>query len=127
MSDAFTLVLMILTTFRMTWLIVKDSFPPIKLVRDRIVEKHYETSTPVAYREMGDPDTRYQTYRGKWFWLAELITCPWCVSVWMAALVTIATALLSPRGLSMPWLWFGATAGGAALIAQLLVSITDRE
>lgn len=129
MSDPFILILMTLTTFRITWLVTKDSLPFVKLPRQWFITKAIKTRTTVE--EYDSPDDRgkpgYMGYRGGWYYLAELVTCPWCVSVWVAGMVTLVTTLVSSRGLSMPWLWFGATAGGAALIAQLLVSITDRE
>jgi hypothetical protein len=125
MSDGFILALMILTTFRITWLITRDSMPFVKIPRDWVVARSVQTRRPVVVLEMNGDQVR--DYRGGWYYLAELITCPWCVSVWVAAGVTVLTALLSSRGLSSPWLVFGATAAGAAILAQLVALMTDRE
>lgn len=119
------LAVMALTSFRLTWLVVRDSFPPIRWVREQLVELHWRHAEPVEYRDMEESDTQYVDYRGPWSWPAELITCHWCVSVWTSAGVTvIADATI---GLAQPWLYFGATSGIAALIAQGVAAIVDRE
>lgn len=127
MSDPFLLMLMVLTTFRVTWLITRDSIPLVRLPREWLLEKAVENRIEDAsYETVDDTAGEYvRTYRGYWYHLADLVTCPWCVSVWVAGVVTLVTVLVSPAGLSMPWLWFGATAGGAAIMAQLVAKLMD--
>lgn len=50
-----------LAVFRLTRLAVTDTFPPIQRVRFRILQRYDERS-----------------------WQAELGTCPWCMSIWIA-------------------------------------------
>jgi hypothetical protein len=49
-------------------------------------------------------------------WLAELITCPWCASGWVAGLVTAATDVTV--GLPAPVLCGLAVWGAGALLAS---------
>lgn len=119
MSDAFLLLLMILGTFRLTWLITKDTFPPIRWVRERFVALGRESGTSVHVDEDGhaDPHGRYVELRGGWMWISELITCYWCVSIYVAAGVTLLVDLA--YGLGAPLLWFGGVAAGGALLSML--------
>lgn len=125
-SDWFLLTLMIFTTFRITWLIVRDDFPPIARVRNWITTQYWKHRNPVYeyYDEVGD--TVRET-KGLRHWAKELITCPWCVSVWASAFVVLLVDVLSDPGLGQPWLWFGAVAGFSALMAQLTARLIDRE
>lgn len=127
MSDPFLLILMILTTFRVTWLITRDSIPLVRLPREWLLDKAVQTrQLHPSYETPDDDDAQeVETFRGGWYYLADLVTCPWCVSVWVAGVVTVVTVLVSPTGLSMPWLWFGATAGGAAITAQLVAKLME--
>jgi hypothetical protein len=111
----------------LTRLITSDSFPLVRLPREWLLEKAIENRIEDASYETVDDatDEHVRTYRGFWYHLADLVTCPWCVSVWVAGVVTFITVLVSPTGLSMPWLWFGATAGGAAITAQLVAKLMD--
>lgn len=113
MPDILLLIMMSLVAFRITWFITRDSFPPVRWVRERVIELDYRTAKSVLYR-----DTDHQQWRddrGPWTWLADLITCHWCISVWVAAGVTLAVD--ATIGLRLPLLWFGAVAALAAIIA----------
>lgn len=127
MSDPFLLVIMILTAFRVTWLITRDSIPLVRIPREWLISKAVHTRQLAPSYETPDDDKQdyVATYRGFWYHVADLVTCPWCVSVWVSGVVTIVTVLVSPTGLSMPWLWFGATAGGAAIVAQLVAKLME--
>lgn len=91
MHPGLLLLLLGLCTWRATRLVTRDSFPPIRWARDR-VEQH-------------GPE-----------WLADLVTCHFCASVWLAAGITAATDLFVsvPR----PLLMFGSAAAIGALIAD---------
>jgi hypothetical protein len=131
---------MALTTYRLTRLIVEDTFPPVLWLRDRLVggwrpltSKESE-SHPLPVMEEGQSATtawlggltvidgqmnRYVT-RARWvpYWLADLLSCPFCASGWIGAGV-VAGAWFAPAGLSVPVLcWFSAWALGGILAAQ---------
>lgn len=125
MNDWLMLVLMTFAAYRITWLIVKDSFPPIARVRDWIITKEFDANKFYVTRDADGDMVR--DGKGLWHWLKTLIICTWCVSVWASAFVVLLVDVLSERGLGQPWLWFGAVAGGSALVAQLTSTVIDRE
>lgn len=88
------------STWRATRLLVKDDLPVIKRPRDAIIRR--------SGRGLLNGDLR---------WYGELISCPWCVSVWVAAVFTLATDLLV--GLPVPVLMFGLAAAFAATYEDL--------
>ncbi|GKQ35189.1 hypothetical protein ALMP_17350 [Streptomyces sp. A012304] len=135
------LIVMSLATYRLTKLVVEDTFPPVLWLRDRLVggwrpptmkEQHHERyptgeveeHTLKAIPGLGTfslVDGEMQIYRRRWkrspFWLAELISCPWCASGWVALGVTAGT--WATVGLPMPLLvWPAVWAVGALLAAQ---------
>lgn len=92
------IVLMILATYRLTTFVTRDEL--LSPERERFEAAH---------------DNR----------LGYFVGCVYCVSVWAAGLVTLATWLaltfidpLSP-GLPVPFLVWAGSAGGAALIFDL--------
>ena len=105
--------------YRLTRLVVKDTFPPVLWVRDRLAGgwrklTPAESETYAASRDRGklikewelNPEDLTQRYirRAKWSpaWLAELITCPWCASAYVSgALVGITDCVI---GIQWPWL-----------------------
>lgn len=132
-------VLMVLTVYRATRIVTKDDFPPVLWVRDRLAggwrpltSKEQETQVndarswedeekpwPIrwAVQEIDGVMNRY-VHRASWspHWLAELITCPWCASGWIAGCVVGVTDLTV--GLPVPWLFGLAVWGAAALLAS---------
>jgi hypothetical protein len=62
---------------RLTRLIAKDTFPPVRIVRDRVLE-HF------------DPGAVIRKAGGELPALAELITCAWCCGWWVSAGVVAA-------------------------------------
>lgn len=95
-----TVVALCASTWRATRLLVKDDLPIVKRPRDAIVAR--------AGRGLETGHLR---------WYGELITCPWCVSVWIAAAFTLVTDLLV--GLPVPVLMFGLAAAVAASYEDL--------
>ena len=82
------LVVLGLTTYRATRLVVRDDFPPIKAVRTRI-----QRLRPMA--------NEYD-----YWWGGELVSCHWCTSGWISlALVGLADLLTS---VPVPLLMWGA-------------------
>jgi hypothetical protein len=126
----FTAVVLALAVARLTRLVVQDTFPPVLWVRDRLAggwrpitdpewEQVRDTSKPVPFQPKdieGKGACRYVT-RVKWspYWLAELITCPWCASGWITGGLTLATDVTV--GLPVPWLTGLAAWGVGAWLA----------
>lgn len=124
-----TLLLMVLAVYRVTRLAVMDTFPPVLWLRDRIAGG-WRPLTPgeLAVRSTL-PALQVTQIDGKWCryitrvhwspqWLADLASCAWCASGWIAGAVTAATAITVP--LPQPWLVGLAVWGGA-------VWLLDRE
>lgn len=135
------LIVMALATYRLTKLVVEDTFPPVLWLRDRLVggwreptmkEQHHELYPQGeveegAFRSVPGlgmftlVDGELQIYGRRWkrspFWLAELISCPWCASGWVALAVTGGTWAVV--GLPVPLLvWPAVWAVGALIAAQ---------
>jgi hypothetical protein len=135
-------VLMVLAVYRLTRLITKDDFPPVLWLRDRLVggyrpptraetwhpgypagelEPHVSRAAP-GLRGLWslDSEGNIQVWRAPWkhtpHWLAELLSCPWCVSGWLSGAVVLAADLTV--GLPVPWLFGPAVWGAAALLAS---------
>jgi hypothetical protein len=129
---------MILANYRAARLATKDDFPPILWLRDRLAGgwrplTMREQETPhvrptddeplVRDRELGsvtliDGQVNRYVRRSKRspYWLAELVSCPWCVSGWLAAALTAAVAFTV--GIPAPLLVWGAVWGASALLAS---------
>lgn len=99
MHDLLVLVLVTLATYRLTVLIVRDQFPPVRWARVRLA----------GDEEAGLP-------RASWSpeWLADLVTCCWCASVWVAGGVVGAVEVFTAVGVMLPLLTWPAAAGVAA-------------
>ncbi len=133
------LVVMSLATYRGTKLVVEDTFPPVLWLRDRLVGgwrpltlKESETSrlpeleegqsaTVAGLGGLTVVDGTMHRYAQRWkrspFWLAELISCPWCCSGWVSLAVTAGTWAVV--GLPVPVLvWLATWAVGALIAAQ---------
>lgn len=126
MNPWLLLVLMSLTTYRITRLCTEDTFPPMLWVRDRLAGGWRDMTEPEQLKEhravvVDGGDGVPQIYIRRWkrspFWLAELISCPWCASGWVA--LGVVTATWGFVGLDYPVLWWPAVwALGALLAAQ---------
>lgn len=135
------LIVMALATYRLTRLVVADTFPPVLWLRDRLVggwreptmkEQNHELyplgevdegrrkSIPgLGILTLVDGELQIYARRWKWspFWLAELISCPWCASGWVALGVTAGVWVVA--GLAMPVLvWLAVWAVGALIAGQ---------
>jgi RNA polymerase subunit RPABC4/transcription elongation factor Spt4 len=134
------LVPMALTTYRLTRLVVEDTFPPVLWLRDRLVggwrpltskesERH-----PLPVMEEGqsattawlgsltviDGEMNRYVARARWVphWLADLLSCPFCASGWIGMVVVVAT-WFAPTGASIPVLcWVSVWALGGIIAAQ---------
>lgn len=133
----------VIAVYRLTRLGVKDDFPPVLWLRDKLAGG-WRPLTPKEVQQKADwdavhandphaPQPEYLTYgaqmdiggvpnryvrRAAWspYWLAELISCPWCLSGWLSGAVT---ALLDiNQSIPDPVLFGFAVWGGAALLAS---------
>lgn len=135
-------LLMSLTAYRVTRLIVRDTFPPVLWLRDRLAGGYrqptraemYHPAYPVGELEPHtsraipglrglwslDEDGQIQVWRSHWtyspHWLAELITCPWCASAYVAGALTAAVDVF--YGIPVPWLIGPAVWAVAAVLAS---------
>jgi Protein of unknown function (DUF1360) len=139
-------VLLSMATYRGTRLIVKDDFPPVLWLRDRLVggwrpltEKERAVyavtpkdgigvkilpGQPAWIHDLRDVDhgdgavaSRYLTRWG-WVpaWLADLLSCPWCASGWVSLALVVAVAFTV--GVPAPLLVWPATWALGALLAS---------
>lgn len=127
---------MALTVYRVTRFITRDTFPPVLWLRDHLAggwrdltseEQRFlfgQAATAedrVKLRRLWSVNTdgtqRY-LYRSRFspYWLAELITCPWCASAYVAGALTLTVDLT--YGLPVPWLIGPAVWGAGALLAS---------
>lgn len=138
MSVWLLLLVMSLAVYRLTRLVVADTFPPVLWLRDRLVggwrdmtepeTQAFPTELPAQGRkllvdfghvEVNDGHAQRYVQRAKWspYWLAELLSCPWCASGWIAAGVT--AGVWATVGLPVPLLvWPAVWAVGALIAAQ---------
>lgn len=152
MNPWLVIVLTSLSVYRLTRLVVDDTFPPVLWLRDRLVggwraptmkEQHHDqfpsavVSGGMASGEIAEGalmnvaglglftvvDGQVQIYRrkSKWspFWLASLLSCPYCASGWIALAVTGgAWWWLGLSVLLAVLLWLASWALGGLLAAQ---------
>lgn len=117
------LVVLSLATFRLTRLITTDDFPLVRIPREWIVGQ----KEPDHMRWDEDSHTweqpRYHGHEGKWYyWLGELITCPWCASGWVSLGLVLAVAWLTPRDAPVvDWLllWWATWGAGSVPAAKI--------
>lgn len=101
MAFGWLLLLVTLTSYRLSRLVVDDTFPPITWVRDRLT---------------GD-DPAVARWRRVPRWVGDLVSCTWCASVWTSAGVTLLTWVWID--LPVPLLVWGAAAAGAAWLSHI--------
>jgi hypothetical protein len=121
--DWLLIILMILASYRLTRFVVRDTFPPILWVRDRLAGGYRDITEPEwkeftldhpEVHEGDDGHVKRYVHRASWspYWLAELLSCPWCASAYVSGAVVLATDLTT--GVPLPWLAGLATWAGAA-------------
>lgn len=103
MNTWLLLVILSLATFRLTRLVVEDDLPPLLWLRVKIATMR---PTKIVTPARGEPHADY-------WWLGQLITCPWCASAYVSAGLVGATWGL---GYSLPvpiFFWLAVWALGA--------------
>jgi hypothetical protein len=93
--EMWLLVLLIcVATFRATWFVTRDTFPPVQALRDWL-DNRFGDDSAVAY----------------------LFSCLWCVSVWLGAGITAATTLFTSVPLPvLVWATASAFTGAAGTL-----------
>lgn len=106
------LALMSLATFRLTRLVVFDTFPPVAWVRTRLQHARPTVTRTVDVHQDG------RIYPGQieeYWWLGELVGCLWCASAYISGGVTLI--VWAVYGLPAPVLiWLGVWGAGAYLV-----------
>lgn len=98
-----TLVLVSLATFRATWFVTVDDFPPMKLFRESVERRFGERSS-----------------------LTYLVTCLWCVSVWLGGFITILTDLFVSVPLpALVWATSSAVTGILGIFVKGMIQKND--
>lgn len=107
MTTIVILFLLPVASYRLTRLITKDTFPPILWLRDRLAGGWRPLTEPEwgmirsgkgdvlkPFEVVDDVQNRY-VRRASWspYWLAELLSCPWCASAYTSAALTVWGAL----------------------------------
>lgn len=109
--------LLIVAIWRVTRLLVRDEFPPIRAVRDWVLTTF---ATVDSAGELGNTSRWGAPGRS----LAYLWTCTWCMSVWVGAgLVALADWRLS---VPLPWLIVAAGSGVSGLLNLIEVEHDQR-
>lgn len=123
MNEWLLFVLLSLTVYRATRLVVSDTFPPVLWLRDRIAGgwrplTEAEENAPPKDTELVDGEPHRYVERWGWSpqWLADLLSCVWCASGWVAAGVVWAASTWS--SVPLPVLMWGAVWGAGALLAS---------
>lgn len=104
MNDFLVVILIWMSTYRITRLIVSDTI--IKKTRIRVqwwFESHYE-------KKYGGTDD--DNWNSK---IAYLLGCPWCMSIWVGAIVTLITDITA--GVPLPVLTAIAASGVAGYLS----------
>jgi hypothetical protein len=102
LPDWLLIVVMSLTVYRLTRLVTKDSLPPVLWLRRHLVGGWRPVEERKGPRKLDGGKPEFidgvlcdPVYRDSWvpLWLADLWSCPWCVSGWIAGVVTLAADL----------------------------------
>lgn len=114
----FALVIDALATFRLTRLVSKDVI--VRGPREWLIARSYrhERDAPPGSQPIdpGDWDA-FAASDDNAPKLAKLLTCPWCVGVWMAAGVTALRSWLEDPWSPVAWIAAVAAVAGALTVA----------
>jgi hypothetical protein len=126
------LIVLVLGSYRITRLVTRDDFPPVLWVRDKLAggwrplttkeQESVYTVEPLEPRPWSSQviDGVEHRYVKRWtrspWWVADLISCPWCVSAYVS-LVLVWTAALTVGVPDPTFVWF-AVWGASALLAS---------
>jgi len=119
MPSLLLVLLIFLATHRITRLTVADNVPMVKIPRDAAIRYLDPTPQQVAINPM---------VKGHWGGtgraLAYLLECPWCMSVYVAAVVVVVTDWCT--SVPVPWLVWIAASSVTGLIADVSARVDQR-
>jgi hypothetical protein len=114
-------LLLWLTIYRLTRLVIQDTVPPLGWLRERVLN-WWEPA--VTWRFHGDGTPWHPDAQPHWGVLGRslryLFTCPWCMSAWVGA----ATTAVFTRWVSVPLPWAAWIVGTA--VTGFLAGLEDR-
>lgn len=111
-----TVLLIFLATHRVTRLVIEDTFPPLGVPRNRLLQwlepdEEWRYAHRYARPHLGALGRS----------LRYLLSCPWCMSVWVGAGIIYATMQFT--SVPLPWL----VLAGASTVTGLLATYEDRD
>ena len=114
MTNFYLLVLFILATYRLTRIVVFDTIG--RIIRAPFIEEKYveEDGEIQKYTRL-----RFETGLGKW--IGTLLSCYWCVGVWISFGLYMLLYFFPVFGFAV--LCIFAVAGGAALLETINLKI----
>lgn len=112
MSEWLLVILVMLTTYRITRLVIADTFPPIEKPRVWLInywwpDEDWKTTHPNAVPNWGKLGWSFR----------YLFTCPWCMSVWVGGPLIIAVDQW--YDVPVPWLVWAASSAVTGLLSGL--------
>lgn len=119
LADPIVLITSALAVTRLAILITRDSFP-FGVLRERVRDwgnKRTPWTTKIAPKLSERDHQRMITYDGQ-HPVAYLVSCPWCVSMWLAPIVAVLAAT------GTWWLWISIPLAFST-IAGVTARITD--
>jgi hypothetical protein len=134
MPEPIWLLVDVLAAYRLTRLITRDAWPPVKAARDWLLRRWPSADAEYSLAEIEPADGEpldlgegrlssgvrvFLVDGGRWLavephWLGELITCPWCMGQW----VSLVMAALTP-GITYPVAWIAVSLGLSTAVGLL--------
>lgn len=113
----FLYLLITLVTYRITRLVIKDTFPPVGVPREHLINWWDPDDEWIA--ERAGPESLPQPHWGAvGRSLRYLFTCPWCMSPWIGVIVVYVFTLFV--SVPLPVVAVIVAAAGTGLIATNL-------
>jgi hypothetical protein len=117
MNDFLLILVLGLATFRITWLVTRDDFVPIRLTRNWIVGLRPDVMAKRPTGRNAERTSENAPYRDHW-WLGELVTCTWCASGWISFGIVGIVWLL--QGILLPVFAWWAVWGIGSFMCKLI-------
>lgn len=100
-------VLTAFASFRLTRIVVGDTWYPTERFRDWLKTKKAKNEDRQSAFEPGTPlRKRYAHWTKFWTEIGELFTCPWCFGWWISGLMVLIVDIYV--GIPLPLLWWPA-------------------
>lgn len=120
MTPGLTIFLIFLVTYRVTRLVIEDTFPPLGVPREWLINWWDPDDKWILAKDLKD-QYKHPNARPHWGALGRslryLFSCPWCMSVWTGAGVVYVTTLFVD--VPLPWAVWIASSAITGLLASL--------